>query len=46
MSRSNTRRKTQRAVPVILNLTPNSEDKAIYEKALIMAMTQENISAS
>ena len=38
MNKSVTRRKAQHSVPGILTMTPNQEDKAIFEKALIMAM--------
>ena len=46
MSKPSSKRKAQRALPAILTLTPNSQDKAIYEKSLVMAMAQENITAA
>ena len=46
MNKTNTKRRTQRVVPPMLSLVPNAHDKAIYEKALIMAMAQENITAA
>ena len=38
MNKSVTKSKAKHSIPRILGVTPNMEDKAVFEKALIMAM--------